>query len=251
MSALSLRRPPWRFSLAVAAGLIILLALGTWQVHRLGEKEALLARIEAGLVAKPVSLPVALERWHGGGDVDYIRVRLTGHYHPAPQFRLFGQLQGMTGWRLAAIFETDDAGDVLVERGFLPDALKDTPAAKLPDGRVEMTGVLRLHRRARGLFTPDNNPAANQWFWWDIRAMTVAAGLAPADVPALVVHRQHQAGDLQWPRSTGVDLSAIPNHHLQYAMTWYALAIVLTVMAFIFARNGFGQSDRQDNHRDE
>ena len=247
MKILSLRRLPLGFVLAVAAGLAVLLALGTWQVERLGEKQALLARIETGLAAQPVALSRALERLHGAIDVDFTRVRLSGRYKPGPQFHLFSQLKGMTGWRLVAVFETDDAGDVLVDRGFIPDEMKDNAAADVPAGRVEMTGVIRLHRRARGPFTPDNKPAANEWFWWDTRAMTIAAGLVPADVPALVVHRQSQAGDPPWPRSTGVDLSIIPNHHLQYAITWYALAIVLIVMAWTYARKNFAALDARDN----
>ncbi len=245
MTALSLRRLPLGFVLAVGTGLALLVALGTWQVRRLAAKEVLLARIEAGLVAQPIALPRALERLHGGADIDFTRVHLIGRYRPGPQFRLFSQFKGMTGWRLAAVFESDDAGDVLVDRGFIPDELKDTPAADLPSGRLEMTGVIRLHRRAKGFFTPDNKPAANQWFWWDMRAMTMAAGLAPADVPALVVHRQAQAGDPPWPRASGVDLSVIPNHHLQYAITWYALAIVLIVMAWTYARKNFAAPDGQ------
>ncbi len=247
MKALSLRRLPLGFVLAVAAGLAVLLALGTWQVERLGEKQALLARIETGLAAQPVALRAPSSACTAPSISTSRAFASAAAIKPGPQFHLFSQLKGMTGWRLVAVFETDDAGDVLVDRGFIPDEMKDNAAADLPAGRVEMTGVIRLHRRAKGPFTPDNKPAANEWFWWDTRAMTIAAGLVPADVPALVVHRQSQAGDPPWPRATGVDLSIIPNHHLQYAITWYALAIVLIVMAWTYARKNFAALDARDN----
>ncbi len=39
----------------------------------------------------------------------------------------------------------------------------------------------------------------------------------------------------------------IPDHHLQYAITWYALAIVLIVMAWTYARTNFAALDARDN----
>lgn len=239
------------FVVTVVVALVILISLGTWQVRRLAWKDALIARIEAGLAAKPVTLTEALKQWRNGRDIEFLRVRVTGHYRPKPQFRVFSLVNGKSGWQLAAFLESDDAGDVIVDRGFVPDGLKDQSVTAVPAGPVELTGVIRLHRGAKALFTPDNNAATNQWFWWDTRAMDVAAGLAPADVPQLVVHRQPEAGDPRWPVSMGVDLSAIPNSHLQYAITWYALALVLAVMAFIFARNRLAGPDHHDDRRDE
>lgn len=249
MKTLALRRLPLGFVAAASLGMVILLSLGTWQVLRRFEKEALLAHIRAGMAAPPIALSVALERRHGGEDVSYLRVHLTGRYRPGPQLRLFRPYQGMAGWRLVAVFESDDAGDVLVDRGFVPDELKNASATALPAGRVALNGVLRLHRRAKGPFTPDNKPGANEWFWWDLQAMDRAVGLAPRDVPALVVHLQPDAGDPRWPRATGVDLSSIPNHHLQYAATWFGLALTLAIMAFSFVRKSLGRAD-DDNHPD-
>ncbi len=251
MSTAGARSLSWGFAVTVGVALAILISLGTWQVRRLAWKEALIARIEAGLAAKPVALSVALEQWRNGHDIDFTRVRVSGHYRPSPQFHLFSLVKGTSGWQLAAVLQSDDAGAVIVDRGFVPDGLQDAKLAAVPAGPVELTGVIRLYRGTRALFTPDNNAVTNQWFWWDTKAMAIAAGLDPADVLRLVVHRQPQAGDPQWPLSTGVDLSAIPNNHLQYAITWYALALVLAVMAFIFARNRLAGPDRHDDHRQE
>ena len=251
MSITGTRSLSWGFVVTVVVAMAILVSLGTWQVQRLAWKQALIARIEAGLAARPVTLTEALKQWRNGRDIDFLRVQMTGHYRPKPQFRVYSLLDGTSGWELAAFLESDDAGNVIVDRGFVPDDLKDEGVAAVPAGPVELTGVIRLHRGAKALFTPDNNAAANQWFWWDTRAMDIAAGLAPADVPQLVVHRQRAVDDPRWPASTGVDVSAIPNSHLQYAITWYALALVLAVMAFIFARNRLAGPERHDDQRDE
>jgi surfeit locus 1 family protein len=235
---------------AVVVGLAILVALGTWQLHRRSIKQTLIARIETRMTSEPVDWPVALDALRRGKDVDFLRVRISGRYRSGPQFHLFSQLQGQSGWQLVAVLESDGGPAVLVDRGFVPDELKDAAALRVTGGQVTITGILRLHQMARGLFTPDNDAAANQWFWWDISAMAAAAGLASGDVPEAIVHREPQTADPMWPKAMGADLAGIPNNHLQYAMTWYALAIVLAVMAFIFARTRLQAPDRHNNHRD-
>lgn len=251
MSAAAPHRVPWGFMAAVGVGLLILVTLGTWQLHRRDVKEAYIARVEAGMAAEAVDLPAALERWRSGADVDFMQVRVAGRYQPGPQFRLFSQLQGVSGWQLVAVLASNGGPAVLVDRGFVPDELKDSEAADLPAGSLEFTGILRRHRAEQGLFTPDNDAAGNQWFWWDTGAMAIAAGLVPGDLPAFVIQRTPQAGDPDWPRAVATGAAAIPNNHLQYALTWYALAMVLAVMAFIFARTGLRPPDRHDNQRDE
>ena len=62
-------------TLFVLPALVLLIGLGIWQLHRLDEKAALLARIDAGLAAAPVTLPATI-----GDPVawDYRRVEVAG-----------------------------------------------------------------------------------------------------------------------------------------------------------------------------
>ncbi|RYF82333.1 MAG: hypothetical protein EOO29_07475, partial [Comamonadaceae bacterium] len=80
-------RPPRRMLrlsiLAVSAALlmVLLLALGTWQVQRLGWKRDLIARVDARVHAAPVPAPGAAQ-WPGidAASHEYLRVALHGRF---------------------------------------------------------------------------------------------------------------------------------------------------------------------------
>jgi surfeit locus 1 family protein len=120
---------------------------------------------------------------------------------------------------------------VLVDRGFVPDELKD-PSAR-PQGQIEnvtsVTGIVRVPDK-QGLFTPDNEPKANRWFWRDWPAMTRA--LFPAGTIGIAPFFL-EADDTPipggWPKGGQTRLD-IPNDHLQYAITWFLLAAGLLVI---------------------
>ena len=79
---------------------------------------------------------------------------------------------------------------------------------------------------ARHWFTPNDEPAHNLWFSRDPQAIAAAKGLGP--VAPFYVEQESPAppGGLPQPGKLVVEL---PDNHLQYALTWYGLAIVLVV----------------------
>ena len=83
------------------------------------------------------------------------------------------------------------------------------------------------------LMQPDNDPATNMWFWYDIPAMATQAGEGAGEALPVVI----EAGDA--PNPGGFPIGGqtnvnIANNHLQYAFTWYSLAITLIVIYFVF-----------------
>src|SRR3546814_4262694 len=92
--------------------------------------------------------------------------------------------EGRAGWHILSPFALTDGGWVVVDRGWVPMAARETDAADAAaENTVENTtvdGVLRLPPEA-GLFTPDNDPAGHTWFPVDPAAMAQASGIAPAD----------------------------------------------------------------------
>jgi len=71
-----------------------------------------------------------------------------------------------------------------------------------------------------GLFTPDPNVAEHIWYVHDIDGMAVARDLKPATL----LYLEASTGVPGGPEPTA-DLPEIPDNHLQYALTWFALAI--------------------------
>lgn len=219
------------------AGLAILIGLGTWQLQRKAEKEALIATIEARRTgeAKPVA-DVA------DGDLkaaDYQRVTATGRFVPdIVRFYYAPQPNLGPGYDIYQPFRFAAGRVVWVNRGFVPERLREDKAAWMaPSDEVTLTGNARRPAEP-GAFTPENNPAGNVWYWRDLAGMhrsAFADGDGPEAAPFfLVVEPETKLGDIAkakltdgpWPRP-GVSDLVIVNRHLEYALTWYGLAVTL------------------------
>ena len=210
---------------------LVLVALGTWQMARLQWKTALLATIHARLAAAPVELAGVNGGW---AERDYRRVRARGrflHDHEMPL--LARTFKGQIGRRVITPLVLEDGRAVLVDRGWVPDSHAD-PAMRAQGqvgGTVSVEGVLRLPPEP-GAFTPDNRPGRGEWYWLDVAAMARAAGITA--LPAVIeAGAAPNPGGLPIGGQTRLD---IPNNHLQYALTWYSLAVILSVIAFLLWR---------------
>lgn len=202
------------------AGIAVLLWLGTWQVERLQWKRGILADIDARIAAAPMPVPATPDPVQDR----YQPVALQGEFMGDTLRVLVSQKQIGAGYRLITALNTD-IGPVLVDRGFVPVA---APMPPLPQGPVQVAGNLHWPDD-RNSATPENDVAGNTWFARDVAQM--AARLQTR--PLLVVARQinpAEAGVTPLP----VDSSAIPNDHLNYAITWYSLAVVWAAMTLYF-----------------
>ena len=225
------RRRRFRFrlwpTLAVLAALALLLGLGAWQVQRLGWKTDLIARAEAGLAAPPVALPAA------GTDLEALDFRLVtargAYLHDAAFAFGLSASNGEPGGRLITPLRLDDGRVVLVDRGWLPEALlpPNVPEGLRQSGQVTLEGVARWRGGpGRGWMTPADQPERRRWFGWDIAAMGRALG-TPLLPVVLVLERSEGPAGLPQAQRVAVDFR---NNHLGYALTWYGLAAALLVI---------------------
>jgi surfeit locus 1 family protein len=118
-----------------------------------------------------------------------------------------------------------DGSTVVVDRGFVPLDRKDvtTRAAGTPKGAMDIVGVLRWPE-PRSVFTPHEDENGNVWFVRDPAAMSARAQW---DAPAPFYIDQESPvppGGLPKPGKLEVHL---PDNHLQYAITWFGLAVGL------------------------
>ncbi|WP_299724468.1 SURF1 family protein [uncultured Tateyamaria sp.] len=204
-------------------GVGILLALGTWQVQRLAWKQDLLARIEAQIDADPVPLAEALAPEFRR----YAPVTVTGTFGAGDAFLTALASRKTTGavYRIIRPFEAEGHGRILIDTGWLRDG-EDVPGA--PQVRLTLVGNLDAPNEIDG-FTPAPDLEKNIWFARDVSAMAAALNTAPV----LVVLRDEPEIDLgvtPWP----VDTAGIPNDHLQYALTWFSLAVIWGGMTTYF-----------------
>jgi surfeit locus 1 family protein len=222
-------RRRWPVLVVSLVGMALLILLGVWQVQRLNWKNGLIATIDNRLKDAPVSLADALK---AEGDTDYLVVADTGQYLPGKDIRKLTIHQGGPGFSIITPFLSKDGILILVDRGTVPDGFKSASEA-LPD---TVRGYLRKHVSGQGLFDADNNPDANQWYWWDVPAMLGAASVpADAKVMDVVLHRLPEAQETT-PPIAPAPKAELRNNHLGYAITWFGLAAVLAVMTGLFLR---------------
>ncbi len=231
------------FTLFVTFVLAGLIGLGLWQLQRLEWKEALIANIEARAKAEPVSLAEAITQAARGEDISYLRVRAEGTFNHQEERYLYALSGNAPGWHVITPLKTPEGPVVLVDRGFVPAALKD-PSAR-PEGQVqgnvEVTGLLRSAEK-QAPFTPDNAPGDNRWFWRDLPALTATMPppLRPHLAPFFVEAEASATPKGGWPRGGETRLT-FKNDHLQYAITWFLLAGAVLVIYLVFLRTRFRQ----------
>ena len=224
----------WPALVAALIGIAILLALGAWQVQRLSWKQDLLAAVEERLAAAPSDLASVLDAEDAGDDIEFRKVSLSGRFLHADEKLMLATLDGKVGWEVITPFLTDSGIAVLVDRGFVPDGLRD-PAKRMTPETASLTGIVRRHASARGLFDPDNDVAGNMWYWWDVPGMLAASAIPPDAKVAPFVIQALPTDGTSYPRPPE-PRAAFRNNHLQYAITWFGLALVLAIVAFFFAR---------------
>lgn len=214
-----------------AFGFLLLLALGSWQVQRLHWKEGLIAARNVALSAAPVPLPKTLA---AARELQFHPVRASGEFLNDRELYLNDESKsGAPGFHVVTPFRLADGTFLLVDRGFVPTdrKLPATRAAGEIAGPTAVTGLLRLPEPP-GWFTPANQPAKNSWYFIDIPTMAKAAGVGTALPFYIDAGRTPNPGG--WPVG-GQTITTLPNHHLQYAITWYSLAAALVVVYLRFA----------------
>ena len=212
----------WGMILLSTVGTAILLGLGVWQVQRLAWKTDILAQIERKILAPAIDIPAEVT----AASHDLLPVRGTGSYIGEETVRvLVSQKIYGAGYRLINAFELRDGRKIMVDRGFI-SVRAALPA--VPKGTGQVTGNLQWPQEIDS-FTPDNDLAANIWFARDVAKLSEHLQTEPI---LLVLRNSSFADDLARPLPK---MSAnIPNDHLNYALTWFSLALIWLGMSGYF-----------------
>lgn len=213
-----------RFLLPLLFGLVgiaILVSLGTWQMQRLTWKQAILSDIELRIAATPVTLPDQVDQIRD----KFLPVIVEGTVTADEIHVLVSQKRIGAGYRIISAFETGQGRRILLDRGFIK---VDQKNAARPLGTAEISGNLHWPNET-GSSIPEPDLKAEIWFARDVPAM--AAFLKTE--PILIVAREtNLENDPVSPLP--VDTVGIPNDHLQYALTWFSLAVIWLIMTLAF-----------------
>jgi surfeit locus 1 family protein len=218
-------------TLFALAGIAVLIGLGIWQLDRKVWKENLIATVTARLSQAPEALPARAD-WPKlvAADSEYRRVTFPAEFLPGEEALVYTagsnfrpDVQGPGYWVFAPA-RLAGGSLVIVDRGFIPYDRKDAAVrSPPPQGIVDVVGVMRWPE-TRGMFTPADEPNNNIWYLRDPAAMATAHKWSAAAPFYIEQESPMPPGGLPKP---GKLVAALPDNHLQYALTWFGLALGL------------------------
>ena len=222
----------------------LFVGLGTWQLQRRIEKHALIAALTERLALPPQALP-PLSQWSALNPAsdEFRRVRFTAIYAQPKDAMVYssgsavrGDISGPGTWAFLPA-RLPDGETVVVNAGFVENTMQDRDvedravARLITSEPVMLTGYIRFPEAA-GVLTPAANIAKRLWFSRDHLAMARALGWGEGGKPVapfyIDLEQPVPASGVPKPGSLEVHLK---DDHMQYAITWFGLAIAV-VMAF-------------------
>ena len=202
--------------------IFIVLSLGTWQVFRLNSKSQLISDLENNLKRNSIDFNVDIDK-------EYTKVILKKKNLKSKIF-LYHLNKGEIGFKVIVPYEVNSSLLVLVDKGWIrKDKINSIKNSLLNDDIIE--GYTKKIREKK-LFTPKNN--IKEDFLYSVEIDNLKKSLNKNIYPLLIIQTSKTKKDII-PNDYRVSLS---NNHLQYAITWYGLAL-FTIIFFLYYRKKF------------
>ena len=202
--------------------IFIVLSLGTWQVFRLNSKSQLISDLENNLKRNSIDFNVDIDK-------EYTKVLLKKKNLKSKIF-LYHLNKGEIGFKVIVPYEVNSSLLVLVDKGWIrKDKINSIKNSLLNDDMIE--GYTKKIREKK-LFTPKNN--IKEDFLYSVEIDNLKKSLNKNIYPLLIIQTSKTKKDIV-PNDYHVGLS---NNHLQYAITWYGLAL-FTIIFFLYYRKKF------------
>jgi cytochrome oxidase assembly protein ShyY1 len=239
------RRNVAGFGAFTLAMLMLFIGLGLWQLQRRVEKHALIAALTERIAAVPVSLPPP-SQWNalGPANDEFRRVSFTATY----QFNLDAMvyssgsavrddISGPGTWAFIPA-RLANGKTIAVNAGFVPNTMQDRDrqdravARLITNEPAMLIGYIRFPEAA-GMLTPAEDHSKRLWFSRDHLAMARALGWDQVAPFYIDLEQPVPASGIPKPGPLAVHLK---DDHLQYAITWFALAGAVVIAFAVWWR---------------
>jgi cytochrome oxidase assembly protein ShyY1 len=233
------------FGLITLAMMAVFIGLGVWQLQRRTEKHALIAALTERLATAPVPLPPPAQ-WSvlTPARDEFRRVSFTARYAPLPDAMVYSSgsavrrdVSGPGTWAfLPARLPSGEI--VVIDAGFVENTMQDRgvqdrAVARLTTGEpTELTGYLRFPETP-GVLTPAENRTKRLWFVRD--HLAIAGALGWGTVAPFYIDLEQPVPEAGIPKPGPLDVH-LKDDHLQYAITWFAMAGMLPIAFGIWAK---------------
>ncbi len=197
------------------------LSLGTWQVYRLYLKNNLISDLQNNLKTSSINFNVDIDK-------EYTKVLFKKKDLNTKIF-LYHLNKGEIGFKVIVPYEINSSLLVLVDKGWIrKDKINLIKNTLFNDDIVE--GYTKKIRE-KNLFTPNNN--IKEDFLYSVEIDNLKKSLNKNIYPLLIIQTSKTNKDIV-PNDYVIRL---PHNHLQYAITWYGLAIFTIIFFYIIERN--------------
>jgi surfeit locus 1 family protein len=245
MTSAAPRRGTTTFFIFTLVMVALFAGLGIWQLQRRLEKHALIAALTERLAAEPDALP-ASSQWRAltQASDEFRRVRLVATYQALPDAMVYSSgsavredVSGPGTWAFVPA-RLASGETVVINTGFVPNTMQergreDQAVKPLVTGApVALTGYLRFPEAA-GVLTPAEDTRKRLWFTRDHRAMARALGWG--EVAPFYVDLETPMPDSGVPKPGPLTVH-LKDDHLQYAITWFALAGAVVIAFAVWLR---------------
>lgn len=219
----------------------VLAGLGVWQLQRRQEKHTLIAALTERLAAAPGPLPAAAQ-WPAldAAHDEFRRVSFTATFVAKPDAMVYSSgsavrddISGPGAWAFLPA-RLPGGAVVVVNAGFVPNTMQDRArqdraVTRLVTGApMALTGYLRFPESA-GVLMPDADAGKRLWFVRDTPAMARALGWDEGHgVAPFYVDLETPVPPSGEPKPGPLTVH-LKDDHLQYAITWFGLALVVAV----------------------
>ena len=206
--------------------LVSLVYLGSWQLHRLEWKTELLNSIKDGQTEDYIEYPFDIKN----NDFSYKKSSLSGKIEQSKELHFFNiNSYGQSGYNIIVPLLTEGM-TVYIDLGWTN--FKDINSKEFMfrslNGELDFKGIL-IYSKKRRLFSPKPDTIKNSWYLMNIKEMDQFTKLNSEKYIFRVVEQEYYLDLLN--EFTAIN---IPNNHLQYAITWFALAISIAAMYIIY-----------------
>jgi surfeit locus 1 family protein len=219
----------------VALATLVLIALGVWQLTRNEAKRDLARQIDAAIAAPPLGVAAALTAPRD--EVEWHRVTVEGRWDlEHAQFVGNRTRFGLRGEEIVVPLVVADAPVLLVDRGWYPLGEREETLARLTSEQsVAVEGVAR--------FLSGRSASLVDGAWTRLDPSRMGEALPYAEVAPFVVVAGEEIDDAE---RVVPDVRPVPGFegyrnttpHVEYALTWFGLAVALVVTASVRIARG-------------
>jgi surfeit locus 1 family protein len=196
---------------------LAILSLGTWQILRLNSKKNLISQLEVNLKKNSISFNKDINK-------EYTKVKFKKN-KSNPIIFLYKLKKGEIGFKVIVPYDIDNSSIVLVDKGWVRK--KNINLMRNTSFSYDLIQGYTKKIIPVNFFTPKNNFTED--FVYSIDIEYLKKTLNKDIYPLLIIQTSPNNKDII---SNDYEIH-ITNNHLQYALTWYGLAL-FTIIFFLY-----------------